>query len=55
MTGTDPGSSLGPDSQNLGADVAEPAVVVPQAIDDIGSGVGVDLGGGRRMMAVLRH
>ena len=55
IAGSDPGSLLGPDGHNPGADVDQLMVVVPVAIDDIASGVGVDLGGGHWMVAVLRH
>lgn len=55
IAGSDPGSLLGPDGQNPGADVDQLVVVVPVTVDDIASGVGVDLGGGHRMVAVLRH
>lgn len=55
IAGSDPGSPLGSDGQNPGADVDELVVVVPVTIDDVASGVDVDSGGRHRMVAVLRH
>jgi hypothetical protein len=55
IAGSDPGSALGPDGEDPRADVDELVVVVPVAVDDVAGGVSHDLGGGHRVVAVLRH